>query len=220
VTAYHRALVLDAARRGFGMPETVAVLNLGGVGNVTVLHGDTEPLACDTGPANALVDDLMLARTGRPYDDGGATAARGRVDDAALARLLADPYFDLPPPKSLDRNHFSAEPVTHLGLEDAAATLTAFTAASVARIREHLPRAPGLWIVCGGGARNATLMAMLGERCGAAVRPADLFGWSADAMEAQAFAYLAVRSRRGLPLTFPGTTGVPSPATGGVLAVP
>jgi anhydro-N-acetylmuramic acid kinase len=220
VPVYHRALVLDARRRGYGMPETVAVLNLGGVGNVTVLSGEAEPLACDTGPANALVDDLMLQRTGRPYDDGGATAARGRVDEEALAHLMDDPYFDLPAPKSLDRNHFSAQPVASLSLEDAAATLTAFTAASVARIREHLPRSPGLWIVCGGGARNPTLMAMISERCGAAVRPAELFGWSADAMEAQAFAYLAVRSSRGLPLTFPGTTGVPAPVTGGVLAAP
>jgi anhydro-N-acetylmuramic acid kinase len=220
VPAYHRALVQDAARQGYGMPETVAVLNLGGVGNVTVLHGKDEPLACDTGPANALLDDLMLARTGQPFDADGRTAASGRVDEAARARLLDDPNFAVPPPKSLDRNHFSPAPVEGLSLEDAAATLTAFTAASVARIREHLPRPPGLWIVCGGGARNPTLMAMLAERCGAAVRRAELFGWSADAMEAQAFAYLAVRSLRGLPLTFPGTTGVASPSAGGVLSRP
>jgi anhydro-N-acetylmuramic acid kinase len=215
VPAYHRALVQQARGEGRDMPECVALLNLGGVANATILVEGDEPLACDTGPANAMLDDFVLARTGQRFDADGALGASGAVDDEALAALLAHPFFGLAPPKSLDRNAFSAAPVAQLSDADGAATLTAFTAHSVALLLPHLAEKPGLWIVCGGGARNPTLLRMLEQALGAPVRTAEDFGWSSDAMEAQAFAYLAVRSRLGLPITFPGTTGVRQAMPGG-----
>jgi anhydro-N-acetylmuramic acid kinase len=192
-------------------------LNVGGVSNVTILDGDADPVACDTGPGNALLDDFVLARTGEPFDRDGALAAAGQIDGEALATLLAHDFFAASPPKSLDRNHFTNAAVSHLSTEDGAATLTAFTAEAVARLVPHLAHAPGLWVVCGGGARNPTLLAMLARALGCGVANAEDFGWSSDAMEAQAFAYLAVRSLHGAPLSFPGTTGVPKAMTGGVL---
>jgi anhydro-N-acetylmuramic acid kinase len=215
VPVFHRALV-----EASGMPGPLALLNIGGVANVTFVDDGLDPIACDTGPGNALLDDLMLARTGQPMDRHGHTAARGRVDEVALAALLDDPYFALPPPKSLDRNAFSSGAVGHLALEDAAATLTAFTAASVDQLLAHLPRAPKSLIVCGGGARNPILVRELVNRLPCKVTTADMCGWSADSMEAQAFAYLAARSALGLPFTFPTTTGCPTALSGGVLAKP
>ena len=218
VPVYHRALVQQARAAGRDLPHVVAVLNLGGVANATILDGDAEPVACDTGPANALLDDFVLARTGQPFDADGALAASGMVDEVALSALLAHPFFDLAPPKSLDRNAFSAAPVDGLNDADGAATLTAFTAGAVAWLLPHLAKKPGLWIVCGGGARNGTLLRMLRAALGAPVVTAEAFGWSSDAMEAQAFAYLAVRSQRALPITFPMTTGVAKAMTGGRMA--
>ena len=215
---YHRALV-----RRLALPAPVAVLNIGGVANVTYIDGD-ELIACDTGPGNALLDDFLRLRTGQPLDVDGRKAAAGRVDGSTIARLLQHPFFAAPPPKSLDRNDFRrllGDALDGIGLEDGAATLTALTAAAVARIGSHLPRPPATWIVAGGGARNPTLMRMLAERLEPArVETAHDAGWSIDSLEAQAFAYLAVRSLRGLPITFPGTTGAPRPLSGGVLAKP
>ncbi|RXF73932.1 anhydro-N-acetylmuramic acid kinase [Hansschlegelia zhihuaiae] len=206
--------------RDLDLPRPLAVLNLGGVGNVTFIGEDGELIAFDTGPANALMDDRISRETGRPFDEGGAIAASGRVDEAVVERLMAHPYFVQRPPKSLDRNGFDASPTEALPLADALATLAAFTARSVARGAELLPRKPALWVVAGGGARNPTLLGMLRGRLNAEVTTADAVGLSADALEAQAFAVLAVRSLRGLPLTYPGTTGAPRPMTGGVLARP
>lgn len=215
VPVFHRALVEMS-----GMPGPLALLNVGGVANVTYVDDGLDPIACDTGPGNALLDDLMLARTGEPMDRHGHTAARGRVDEAALARLLDDSFFQVPPPKSLDRNNFSSAAVASLSLEDAAATLTAFTAASVGKLLPLLPRPPQSLIVCGGGARNPILVRELVQRLPCRVTTADVCGWSADSMEAQAFAYLAVRSKLGLAYTFPTTTGAAAPLSGGVLARP
>ena len=221
VPVYHRALARTLER-----PHPIAVLNLGGVANITFIDGDGDPIACDTGPANALIDDFMRGRNGAPRDQDGQAAANGRADEEAVARLLAHPFFGQPCPKSLDRNDFREWVAEHAGLaekrtEDGAATLTMLTAASVARIVAVLPRAPKSWIVAGGGARNPTLVRMLAERLAPArVETADQAGWSADALEAQAFAFLAVRSLKGLPLTFPTTTGAPGPLQGGVLARP
>jgi len=158
-----------------------------------------------------------VAVAGRPYPMLVAAAA-GRVDEATIARLLAHPFFALPPPKSLDRNDFSAGPVAGLSLEDGAATLTAFTAASIAKAREHMPIEPRVWVICGGGRKNRTLMSMLAAHVANAVVPAEALGLNGDFIEAEAWAYLAVRSLLGLPITYPDTTGVAQPLTGGVLA--
>jgi anhydro-N-acetylmuramic acid kinase len=209
---YHRAM---AAR----LPERpVAVVNIGGVGNVTWIGRDGTLIAFDTGPGNALIDDWMLRHTGKAVDADGATAGAGKVDDAALNALLMNPYFGGLPPKSLDRNAFSLDPVLRLSVADGAATLAAFTAASLARACEHFPEQPRLWVICGGGRRNRTLMSMIAAEVESAVIPAEALGFDGDSVEAEAWAYLAVRSLRGLPLTFPGTTGVPAPMCGGVLA--
>jgi anhydro-N-acetylmuramic acid kinase len=206
--------------RDLDLPRPLAVLNLGGVGNVTFIGEDGELIAFDTGPANALMDDRIFRETGAAFDEGGVIAAGGRVDEGVVKRLTAHPYFRQKPPKSLDRNDFDASPTDRLPLADALATLAAFTAESVAQGARHLPERPALWVVAGGGARNPTLLEMLRQRLTAEVRTADEVGLSADALEAQAFAVLAVRSLRGLPLTYPGTTGAPRPMTGGVLARP
>ncbi len=215
VPVYHRALVKSLHKDG-----PTVVVNIGGVANITYIDGDTL-IACDTGPGNALLDDFMLRRTAVAVDRDGQTAAKGRADQDWITQALSRPFFNAPPPKSLDRNDFAALTIDGMSTEDGAATLTAFTAASIAKIVSMLPQVPASWIVVGGGASNPTLTRMLGERLTPAVvaRGSDL-GWSGDAIEAQAFAYMAVRSLKRLPLTFPGTTGVPAPLTGGVLAKP
>jgi anhydro-N-acetylmuramic acid kinase len=213
VPVFHRALVETLDRR-----HPVAVLNIGGVANVTYVGGTTELVACDTGPGNALIDDFMLARTGASCDRDGVAAAQGRVDEAWVAAALARPFFVAPPPKSLDRNAFAGLDPSARSVADGAATLTALTAAAVAAVVPLLPRPPQSWIVAGGGARNPTLMRMLAERLGpATVETAQAAGWSSDAIEAQAFAFLAVRALKRLPITFPATTGAPAPMTGGVV---
>jgi anhydro-N-acetylmuramic acid kinase len=210
VPVFHRALA-EAAR----IELPAVILNLGGVANLTYLEATgADPLAWDTGPGNALVDDLMLKRTGAAMDRDGRTAASGQMDEAVLRHLLAHSYFDLPPPKSLDRNAFSLAAVDALPLADAAATLVAFTAESIAHAIRQLPSRPKRLIAAGGGTENPVLMEEISRRTGLILEPAGRLGWSAEAMEAQAFAYLAVRSRAGLPLTFPTTTGVPHPMTG------
>ena len=218
VPVFHRAMVAMLKRA-----YPVGVLNLGGVANVTFIDENDEFCAFDTGPGNALIDDFVRLRTGQPKDDEGRAAAAGEVDEAAVARVLAHPFFARQPPKSLDRNAFRqwvAEEgrLTAKSTEDGAATLTAITAAAVEHALKVLPRAPKGWIVAGGGTRNPTLMRMLAERLAPArVETAGAVGWSADALEAQAFAYLAVRTLKGLPITFPSTTGVPRPIAGGVI---
>jgi anhydro-N-acetylmuramic acid kinase len=212
---FHRALAHDLDR-----PRPLGILNLGGVANMTLVNGSEEPIACDTGPGNALIDDFMLARTGVARDTDGAAAAQGRPDQDIIEEVLSRPFFARRCPKSLDRNEFAVD-VSHLSTVDGAATLAALTAATVARILDHMPHHPRAWIVAGGGARNPTLIRMLAERLApASVKTAAEVGWSIDCLEAQAFAFLAVRSQKGLPLTFPGTTGAPKPLTGGRQARP
>ena len=208
--AYHRAIV-----RSRGVPQPIAVLNIGGVSNVTLIDGDLL-YACDCGPGNALIDDWVSTRCGVPFDDGGRIAATGRVDAHALARLLSSPYFRRSGPKSLDRNAFSSEAVWGLSPQDGAATLTAFTAEAIAAEAQRLPRQPKEWIVVGGGRLNSYLLAELRRPLGAPLKIAEDFGWPGDAIEAQAFGYLAVRSMLKLPLSWPTTTGVSEPVTGGV----
>lgn len=213
---YHAALAKD-------LPRPLAVLNLGGVGNVTVIEarGPEDTItAFDTGPASAMIDDWVQRHTGARYDEGGRIAASGTVAQDRLDTLLANPYFDAPPPKSLDRNDFPMAAVDGLSLADGAATLAAFTVASVAASRRHFAAAPGHWLVTGGGRHNRTLMAGLRQALNVPVDPVEAVGWDGDALEAQAFAFLAVRSLDGLPLSLPTTTGVPRPMTGGVLHHP
>lgn len=212
VPVYHRAL---AAR----LPDRpAAFLNLGGVGNVTWVGRDGELLAFDTGPGNAMIDDWMSAKCNLPRDEGGQLAAEGRVCEDYVTQYLRHSYFGEPPPKSLDRNAFQLDLVDALSAPDGAATLTAFTAAAVAAARAHLPEQPALWVVCGGGRRNRTLMGMIAASVDNAVVPSEVIGVNGDSLEAEAWAYLAVRSLNGLPITFPGTTGVSRPMTGGLLA--
>lgn len=214
VPVYHRAMLarLDA--------RPIAVLNLGGVGNVTWIGRDGMLLAFDTGPGNALIDDWVAKTAGVAFDDEGSIGRRGRVSEEAVRQYLLAPFFADLPPKSLDRNAFDLGLIEGLSAEDGAATLAAFTAQSAARAREHFSEAPELWVVCGGGRRNRLVMELLAERVDAAVVPAEAVGLDGDGIEAEAWAYLAVRSRLGLPLTFPGTTGVTAPEAGGVLARP
>lgn len=216
VPVFHRALAA-------GLGEDVAVLNLGGVGNVTWIGRDGGLLAFDTGPGNALIDDWAQVHTGQPVDQDGRLAAAGTVERAAVAAFLRHPYFDRMPPKSLDRDDFQAlarRLTQGLSPADGAATLTAMTVAAVAAAGRHFPRPAARWLVCGGGRHNPRIMAALAEALALPVAPVEVLGWNGDAMEAQAFAFLAVRASRGLPLTFPETTGAPRPLTGGRLHRP
>ncbi|MSO71345.1 MAG: anhydro-N-acetylmuramic acid kinase [Alphaproteobacteria bacterium] len=210
VPVYQRALATAFAK-------PLAVLNLGGVGNVTWIGGDGALLAFDTGPGNALLDDWVRRRTGADCDRDGALASAGMIDRAALAQLLAHPYFQRRPPKSLDRNAFGVAELDRLSTADGAATLTAFTAAAVAAARAHFTAPPRRWLVGGGGRRNPALMRAMAAALAAQVDPVEAVGWDGDALEAHAFAYLAIRSVQGLPYSFPGTTGVKAPMTGGRL---
>lgn len=204
----------------------VCFLNIGGVANLTWIgdraQAGREDLfehirAFDTGPGGALIDDWVHRHTGEPFDRDGRLAAAGRVDAAVLAALMDNDYFRAPPPKSLDRDAFDASPVGGLSVADGAATLTAFTVESVVRAVSHLPAPPLGWLVTGGGRKNPVLMDQLGTALGVPVVPTENMNIDGDAMEAQAFAYLAVRSLRGLPLSGPTTTGVARPTTGGHL---
>jgi anhydro-N-acetylmuramic acid kinase len=213
VPVYHRALAQALERDG-----PIVVVNIGGVSNITYIDGPDVLIACDTGPGNALLDDFMFRATGQAFDCEGRLAAQGAVDEAWVARGLQHPFLALPPPKSLDRNDFASLVLRDLPPADGAATLTAFTAAAIAAIAPLLPSVPQSWIITGGGARNLTMLRMLRERLApASVETADSLGWSGDAMEAQAFGFLAARGLKGLPLSYPATTGVPIPMTGGVL---
>jgi anhydro-N-acetylmuramic acid kinase len=206
---YHAAMARQSR-----LAEPLVVVNIGGVAQVTYINGETI-LAFDTGPGNAPIDDWMQRHTGRPLDEDGACAASGKVDQAALTRMLANPFFERVPPKSLDRMDFGIAAVEGLPLADGAATLTAFTAAALVRAPEHFPAPARNWIVSGGGRHNPVLMKMLKARVDGNVRSAEGAGWNGDALEAEGFAYLAMRAKRGLSLSLPATTGVPQPMTGG-----
>jgi anhydro-N-acetylmuramic acid kinase len=215
------APIYHAARaRTSGLAPPLAVLNIGGVANVTYWTGGDEVAAFDTGPGNGMIDLLVQARGAGRYDAGGKYASVGRVDDGVVRALLAHPYFQAPPPKSLDRYDFSLEPLDALQLEDAAATLVAFTAEAVKLGLEALAARPNEVIVTGGGRHNPQIMQALAERLTVPVRPAENHGWRGDSIEAEAFAFLAARTKRGLPISFPKTTGVAKPMTGGRIVRP
>jgi anhydro-N-acetylmuramic acid kinase len=211
VPLYHQALAAALER-------PLMFLNWGGVGNVTYLGPRGEILAFDTGPANALIDDFVRQRLGWSQDEGGALAALGRAHQDLVAAWMQDAYFRRPAPKSLDRNHFHAilESAEGLGDADGAATLAAFTVEATAAALAQVSEAPQRWLVCGGGRKNATLVNRLAARLGARVEPIEAIGQDGDFVEAACFAHLALRSRRGLPLSLPTTTGAPAPLSGGV----
>jgi anhydro-N-acetylmuramic acid kinase len=208
---FHAALAAD-------LPKPLLVVNIGGVANATYLGADGEILACDTGPGNGPLDDFCARHTGQPFDKDGALAASGHARQDRLAALLAHSYFARPAPKSLDRLTFSGlveQAVAGLDVPDGAATLAAFTVATIARM--ELPAPPLRVLVCGGGRKNRDIMDRLGKAFACPVDAVEAAGWDGDALEAQCFAYLAVRTLRGLPLSLPTTTGVPVPMTGGVV---
>ena len=211
---YHRARAEGLARPG--QNQGLGVVNLGGVGNLTWFAGDQWG-SFDTGPANALIDDWIAKHSDRRYDKGGAIAASGSVHDSVLTAMLDLPWFDAPPPKSLDRADFSGQAARGLSLADGAATLTAFTAETIRLALGHVPRLGSL-LVTGGGRHNATLMSIIAERTGVPTEPVEAVGWDGDALEAEAFAWLAVRTAAGKPISWPETTGVPGAMTGGRLA--
>ncbi|ERI15570.1 anhydro-N-acetylmuramic acid kinase [Brucella intermedia] len=210
---YHAALLRSVDPSG-----NTAILNLGGVGNITWWDGGDALVAFDTGPANAPINDFVKARGLGEMDRDGALAAKGSVDEARLAELLKHPYLAAPYPKSLDRFDFTYAMADGLDEEDGAATLTAFTTSAVGKALDLLPRRPQRLAVSGGGRCNPTMMRMLVERAKVELVPVETLGWRGDAVEAECFAFLAVRVLRGLPISFPSTTGVPKAMTGGKLA--
>lgn len=208
---YHAARV-----KADNVPGPVAVLNIGGVANVTFVNGD-DILAFDTGPGNALIDDWVKKKTGSDFDAGGVLAGEGKTDKKILEQFLAHPYFKKIPPKSLDRDQWDLKLLDNLSPQDGAATLAAFTVEAVKKSLEWLPEKPRQWLVTGGGRHNDHMMEHLRLALSAPVNPVENVGWDGDALEAEGFAYLAVRSVLRLPLSLPTTTGVPEPLTGGVL---
>jgi anhydro-N-acetylmuramic acid kinase len=220
VPVYHRALAQAVKER------PMAFLNIGGVANLTYIGAghaggvqeNGRLIAFDTGPGNALIDDFVFARTGQTCDRDGVLALAGTMDTQRIGEMMLHPFFGQCPPKSLDRNAFAFVGLDGLSTEDGAATLAGFTAVSIAAARAHLPEEPKLWVVVGGGRRNAAIMSGLAARVENAVVPAEAVGLGGDTLEAEAWAYLAVRSLKGLPITFPETTGVARPTTGGLWA--
>lgn len=218
-----------ACARHIGAEAPLAFLNLGGVGNITWVDPSKDRpeaegalLAFDTGPANAPINDLMMARRGEPFDRDGALARKGVVAEGALELFLDEPYFRKIPPKSLDRDAFAdmIDLVRELSDADAAATLTAMSAAGVLQAMEHCPGPPTRMLVTGGGRHNPVLMDMLRAALDCPVEPVEAVGLDGDMLEAQAFAFLAVRVARGLPTSCPGTTGVRAAVSGGTLSRP
>lgn len=218
-----------ACAQTMGIAEITAIVNIGGVANVTWLdpqranaESDGALLAFDTGPGNALINDFLMQRLNLPMDEGGDVAGTGKVDKNIVNAVLENDYFSRKPPKSLDRDAFAnvLAQVSHLSTEDGCATLTEITAASIAAALHHMPHPPEKWLITGGGRHNRTLMQMIGTRTNKLVEPVESVGLDGDMLEAQAFAYLAVRVLRGLPTSLPSTTGARLPVCGGQVSVP
>lgn len=211
IPIYHQALVAQA-----GLELPIALLNIGGVSNITYIGADDgELIAFDTGTGNALIDDMMLKRTGHAFDQGGSMAKQGKVDQDLIDRWMAHRFFQMRPPKSLDRNDFSAHELAGHTTADAVATLTAFTVEAVVASFRHLPQLPKRLLVTGGGRHNAAIMDGLTARLNIPVESVDSYRLNGDAMEAEGFGYMAVRRIKDLPISFPGTTGAPQPMAGG-----
>lgn len=217
--AYHAALARSLSGDLARFP--VALVNIGGISNITYVPGDGDPIAFDTGPGNSLIDQWVAREGGVPFDAEGLIASEGGVVVSVVERYMEHPFFEQAVPKSLDRNDFTIEAATGLELADGARTLARVTAEAIFGALAHLPEAPRLWVVCGGGRKNPNIVADMRMLAGDAdVILAEEAGFNGDSMEAEAWAYLAVRSARGLPLTFPATTGCREPVSGGVLSEP
>ncbi|WP_064712597.1 anhydro-N-acetylmuramic acid kinase [Rhizobium bangladeshense] len=217
VPAYHAALAAKFQQTG----EAICFVNIGGISNLTYIGADGRIAAFDSGPGNTLIDQWVEMQTGRTYDPGGEIGGRGKVVHALAERYLDSPFFRGNVRRSLDRGDFAPLRPDEASLEDGARTLAHVAAASIVKSAGFLPERPSTYVVCGGGRLNGTLMAELSAMAeGSRVLSAEAAGFDGDAMEAEAWAYLAVRSLEGLPLTFPGTTGVAAPVSGGVLATP
>lgn len=216
---YHKALIETLPTS----LSVIAFINIGGVGNITYFerdeHGQANEesiIAFDTGPGNGLMDDWVSKHTEYSYDEGGTMAANGQVNESSLSNLLSHSYFKQPPPKSLDRFDLTLDAVEALNLEDGTATLAAFTAESIAQAQQHLPKPVQQWIVTGGGRHNPILMDMLQKAVAQGeVNHTEAHGWDGDAIEAQGFAYMAVRRLLNQPISYPSTTGATKPVTGG-----
>ncbi|OQM76667.1 anhydro-N-acetylmuramic acid kinase [Manganibacter manganicus] len=222
VPVYHMALARGLPQPYAGRAPIVFV-NIGGISNISYVPAQGDPIAFDTGPGNTLIDQWVTRKGGVPFDAGGAIASEGGVVESVVQRYLSKPFFDRPGPKSLDRNDFTLLEAQRLDLADGARTLAAVSAQAILKSADHLPEAPRLWIVCGGGRKNPHIVDDLvdgARKSGAVVAVAEDVGMDGDATEAEAWAYLAMRSLKGLPLTFPTTTGCREPVTGGVFAKP
>ncbi|MCF6214741.1 MAG: anhydro-N-acetylmuramic acid kinase [Emcibacter sp.] len=221
VPVYHQALIKARMAQGLEVRWPIALINIGGVSNITWLHnvGEQQMLAFDTGPGNAFIDDWVKKHTGEPMDIDGALAAKGRVDHGLVKKWLENDYFTLPPPKSLDRRGFNVTGLEKLSLEDGAATLLDFTVKTIQIALEYCPQRPRYIYICGGGRHNKTLMSKL-QKMDISVDSVENLGWNGDFLEAEAFAFLACRHLSGLPITFPGTTGIHQPSPGGKLYLP
>lgn len=205
-----------ARARASNLKRPVAILNIGGVSSVTYIDGNEDDLITfDCGPGNALIDDLIFKATGERFDKDAKWARQGKPDKGVLDRWLAHEYFERPAPKSLDRDAWDVKTISNFELPTAAATLTAFTVDAIAKGVKHFPEAPKEWYITGGGRRNPAMMEGLKNALKVPVHPVDQIGWDGDALEAEGFAYMAVRKLLDLPISFPKTTGCPTPLTGG-----
>ncbi len=208
IPVFHKAMVENQE-----LP--VAVINIGGVANISWIGKNSALTAFDTGPGNALIDDWIYSKTGNAYDKNGEIAAKGEINQALLQKFMSDEYFNIIPPKSLDRNDFAEYTPDNLSLEDGAATLAAYTIYSISSCVKYLAEKPRKFYVTGGGRNNKFLMDNLAKELDAPVHKIDEIGFDGDMVEAQGFAYLAVRSLQKLPISFPETTGVAKPTSGG-----
>lgn len=222
VPAYHAALARSLPAE-FAGRWPIAFVNIGGISNVTFVAPNADPVAFDSGPGNALIDQWVAREGGVPFDADGTIASEGEVIRRVVDAYLGNPFFDRPGPKSLDRGDFTLDLAEGLELADGARTLAAVSAEAILKSAEGRADFPKIWIVCGGGRKNPHILADLhagAQARGSSVILAEDAGFDGDAMEAEAWAYLAVRSLAGLPLTFPTTTGCRVPVTGGKLAHP
>ncbi|MCL7997627.1 anhydro-N-acetylmuramic acid kinase [Brucella sp. 21LCYQ03] len=220
IPAYHAAL---AANLPSGLEGPVVFVNIGGISNLTYVDEAGRLMAYDSGPGNMLIDQWMELHEQGSFDPGGITAMSGVVDEELAVRYLDHDFFKGNHRRSLDRGDFIVPAKNDADLATGARTLAYVSAAAILRSASHLPSHPLTYVVSGGGRKNAAIMSelsALAEREGARVVDADNVGIDGDAMEAEAWAYLAVRSMRGLPLTYPTTTGCDKPVSGGVLVLP